>query len=229
MTHHVLDDDPMLIAHHGRLCWQFDNGRIMPVVRGGDDPDPEPKTFSQADLDRIVADRLARVKAEPPADYAQLQAAATELAALKATAKKAEDDRLSADEKTTNKIAELEASIQKANDAVAAAKSEAQTEKVRATIIAEAMKQKAVDPSDIVALLPKDAVTIGDDGQVTGAEAAIKSLLEAKPHLVGPTAPLRPKPDPGQGKTGDAKDFGAAGLAEARKRFGTPVAAQQQQ
>lgn len=228
MTCQTLDDNPMLIAHQGRLCWQFDNGRIMPVVRGGAD-EPDEKKFTQADMDRVVADRLARVKTEPPADYADLKKAKDELDALKAKATKDENDRLSADEKTTNKIAELEASIQKANDAVAAAKSEAQTEKVRATIIAEAMKQKAVDPSDIVALLPKDAVTIGDDGQVTGAEAAIKSLLEAKPHLVGPTAPLRPKPDPGQGKTGDAKDFGAAGLAEARKRFGTPVAAQQQQ
>lgn len=227
MTIQTLDDNPMLIAHQGRLCWQFDSGRIMPVVRGGDDPDPDEKKFTQADMDRVVADRLARAKSEPPANYAQLKADAAELAKLKADAQTAENARLSAEEKTNKRIADLETSVKQANDAVAAAKSEAQTEKLRATIIAEATKQKAVDPGDIVALLPKDAVTIGDDGQVTGAEAAIKSLLEAKPHLVG--TPSRPKPDPAQGKPGETKAFGEAGLAEARKRFGTPVAAQQQQ
>lgn len=221
-----IDDDPMLIAHNGKLCWQFPNGRIFPYVAGGAD-EPDEKKFTQADLDRLIAERLTRAKTEPPADYAELQAAAAELTKLKADAKKEEDARLSAEEKTNKRIADLEASVQKANDAVAAAKSDAQSEKLRATIIAEATKQKAVDPSDIVALLPKDAVTIGDDGQVTGAEAAIKSLLEAKPHLVG--SPSRPRPDPAQGKTGDAKDFGAAGLAEARKRFGTPASAGAQQ
>lgn len=55
---------------------------------------------------------------------------------------------------------------------------------IRAAVVNEAAKQGAVDPDAALALLPKDAVTI-TDGEVAGAEQAVKELLEAKTYLLG--------------------------------------------
>lgn len=49
----------------------------------GATPQPEPqdqgRTFTQADVDKLISERLARVKSTPPPDYAQFKAAAAEL------------------------------------------------------------------------------------------------------------------------------------------------------
>jgi hypothetical protein len=137
---------------------------------------PAPRTFDQADVDRIVQERLARAKGDPPADYADLKAAAAELAELK-KASQTELERAQAERDEAKATAE-------------AATASARQILLRASVLAAASKAGAVDPDDVFALLPTDAVTIGDDGQVTGAEDAVKALLEAKPHLVGkPTTP----------------------------------------
>lgn len=217
-----IDADPILIPHNGRLAWLFPSGRIMNLIRGGAGED-DPKTFTQADVDQLIADRLKRVKTEPPADYDKLKADSLELAALKT--KNAADDakNLSEAEKTNARLAALEADLKKSNDATEAAKAEARSEKVRSAIVAEASKQKAASPDQIAALLRKDAVTLGDDGQVTGAAEAVKAFLAENPHHVG--APARPAPDRGQGKAGETKGLGSAGAAEAAKRFGPPATA----
>lgn len=145
---------------------------------------------SQADLDRIIAERVARVKAAPPADYKELQAKAQKLAELEA-ANQSELERA----QTAN--AEL---MQRAE----AAEQATRLAKIHAAVITEASKAGAVDPDAVIALLSNDAVTIDDAGQVTGAETAVKALLEAKPYLqASPPAPTPPGfPDLGQGPRG---------------------------
>jgi len=202
---------PTLTAINGRMVWLCPDGRLLPHVRGGD-TDTDDKTFTQADVDRIVQERLARVKTEPPADYEALKAAKKELDDLKA---KDQTELQAALAKIETLTVERDKVVAERDGAAGAVK-ELQ---LRNAVVAAAAKAKAVDPDDIWALLPKDAVTIGDDGQVTGAENAVKALLEAKPHLVGKTTV--PRPDPAQGQRGDAKDYGSAGKAEAQRRFGT--------
>jgi hypothetical protein len=136
----------------------------------GNQPD---KTFTQAELDRIVQDRVAREQ-KKFGDYDDLKAKATKLDELEAA-----------------NASEIEKAIKRAEDAEARAKaaSERATESARrAAVVAQATKAGAVDPDAVLALLPKDSVTVGDDGQVTGVEDAIKALLESKPYLVGSTA-----------------------------------------
>lgn len=135
------------------------------------EPPKAPESFTQEDVNRIVGERLARAKAEPPADYADLQAAAARLAEIEAAN---QTDLERAQSERDALVAERDAAIEKAA-----------TTALRATVIAEASKAGAVDPDDVFALLPKNAVTVGDDGLVTGAAEAVKALLEAKPHLVG--------------------------------------------
>lgn len=144
-------------------------------------PEESGKAFSQADVDRIVQERLARVK--PPADYDDLKAKADKLAEI-------ESANLSELEKANTRAEQAEANAKAATDRANAALR-------RAAVTSAASTAGAVDTDAVFALLDVDAVTIGDDGQVTGAVEAVTALLESKPYLVGQAQPA-PKP---QGST----------------------------
>lgn len=138
-----------------------------------------PKTFTQADVDRIVSDRLARAKSDPPPDYEDLKKKAGEFDKLEAA-------RLSETEK-----------LQKSNEA-AEARAKAAEEKLdlanrRNAVFAAAQRAGAVDPDAVFALLDQSAVKVGNDGQLTGVEEAVKALLDDKKYLVG----TPPTPTPG--------------------------------
>lgn len=170
------------------------DGRFRPVIAGAEDPpapdpkadpkpDPKPepaKTFTQEELDRVVGERLARER-EKYADYDELKQAKARLDEIEAANK-----------------SELEKAVQRAEQAEAdrdkAAQKAAEIAR-RAAVIAEAPKQGAVDPDAVVALIGSDRVTVADDGQVTGAEQAVKELLDAKKYLVG--EPRLPGPSDG--------------------------------
>lgn len=125
---------------------------------------------SQAALDRIVQDRLARERAKF-GDYDEAKAKAAKFDELEAAS-------ASDLEKATKRAEAAEA---KATAATERAVSALRTSAVRD----HASKLGAVDADAVLALIPKDAVTVGDDGQVAGAEEAVKALLSAKPYLVG--------------------------------------------
>lgn len=170
-------------------------GRLIPVMRGGDET-PEEKAAretaeakakadaeaaanrmftpeQQAAVDRIVQERLARAKAEPPADYEDLKAAAKRLEEIEAANK-----------------TELEKANERAVTAEAAAK--AATESARETalksaVIAEAAKKNVVDPDAALALLDRSTLTLDDNGVPTNVAEAMDALLTAKPYLAGTT------------------------------------------
>lgn len=179
----------------GRPVWRFPNGRTLPVVAGAADADPPPadppadppgdRTFTQAELDRIVQERIARVKAEPPADYEDLKAAKARLDEL-------EQQSMSDLEKLQQQLAERDQALADRDQQLQEITTRAQQAAIRADVVAHATRLGAVDPDAVMAMLPPDAVTIGDDGQVTGTEAAVQALLDAKPYLVGKPAPPAP-------------------------------------
>jgi hypothetical protein len=133
-------------------------------------PETPDKTFTQADLDRIVQDRLNRDRAKF-ADYDDLKAKATKLDELE-QANKTELEKV---------LARAEAAEKRAAEASERANKSA----IRSAVISAATSAGAVDPDAVMALIDHNALTIGDDGQVTGAEEAVKGLLESKPYLVG--------------------------------------------
>jgi len=159
---------------------------------GGDNGQPAEKMLSQTEVDRIVQDRLARERGKY-GDYDDLKAKAAKL-----------------DEIEQANASELEKAVKRAEEAESKAKTageRADANARRAAVVAEATKAGAVDPDAVLALLAKDAVTVGDDGQVTGAEEAVKALLEAKPYLVGS------KTAPKAGSTGSAEGGARGGDA----------------
>jgi hypothetical protein len=131
-----------------------------------------PRTFTQEQLDAIVKERVARVKATPPADYEELKTAAGRLAELEAA-------NQSDIEKAQKRIADLE---RQASDASA----RAQENLLRAHVVSEAAKRNVVDPDAAFALLDRSVVEYGEDGSPTNIAQAMEQLLEARQYLVGP-------------------------------------------
>jgi hypothetical protein len=149
--------------------------KTEPKAEPKKDP-PADKTFTQAELDRVVEERLARERKKFEG-FDDIKARAEKFDELEAKNQSALEKAQTKAEKAEK---ERDEAVQRANQTL-----------VRAAVVAEAAKQGAVDADAVVALLPGDQVTIGDDGQVTGAEQAVKGLLEAKQWLVGntPTPP----------------------------------------
>jgi hypothetical protein len=177
-------------------------------------------------VDRIVQERLAREKAKY-ADYdkfkedseklAEIESAnQTELQKVQAQAAKDKEDREAAERKVQEQQVESQALLR------------------RSQVETAAIKAGAVDPADVHALLSardfkvkKDdkelAVTIGDDGQVTGVEEVVKAFLEEKPNLVGntppppgdggPRTPVQPKDRQAQIKEAEDKGDYATAMA----------------
>ena len=137
------------------------------------------RTFTQAELDRIVQERVARVKREAPPDYEDLRAKAAKLEELEAAQLSELEKAQKAREKAEAKAAEA---IERANRRL-----------VEAAIREAGVELRAVKPEHLPRLIDTESVTIGDDGQVTGAGEAVKAFLEANPEYVGSE---RPKPGP---------------------------------
>ncbi len=129
------------------------------------------KTFTQADVDRIIADRLKRETAKY-ANYDDLQAKATRLAELEA-------------ENASDHEKALDAARKEVRDEVTG-KTRAQLVNAEARALAAAAKFR--DPADVIAQLGAKLadVAVDDDGLVDGA--AVKELVDAlakdKPYLV---------------------------------------------
>lgn len=152
-----------------------------PAPRQGEqDAEPE-RTFTQADIERIVGERLARERSKF-GDYDDLKA------------KAAQFDELESKNKTE---------LEKAREAAQTAQTErdqalnhARDLMVRAALLHAATAAGAVDPEAVVQLADRSEVTIDDAGAVTGADTAVKALLDTKPYLVknteGPSSGAAP-------------------------------------
>lgn len=135
------------------------------------------RTFSQADVDRIVTDRLAK-QGRKFADYDDLAKKAAKLDELEAASQ--------------SDLEKAQARADQAEAAAANAVKQAQAQLSRAAVLVEAAKAGAVDPDAVWALLPSDAVTLDDAGDVQGAADAVKTLLDAKPYLAQQQQPPAP-------------------------------------
>lgn len=179
-----------------------------PAPAPADPPAPD-KTFTQAELDRIVQDRLARQKSQF-ADYDDIKARAAKFDEL-------EEQNKTELQKAQDRAAELERqaaeSTQKAKDAL-----------LRSAVVAEAARQNVVDPDAALALLDRDSLVLNDEGSPTNIAEAMDSLLKAKPYLVGGGRPgnadlgaREPAPGGAQLTRADLKNMSPEAIVAARK------------
>lgn len=140
-------------------------GTGTPDPKAGDTNPATGKTFTQAELDAIVQDRVARAK---PADYDEAKQA---LAEKKAREEGEKTDLQKAKDRETELTGERDA-----------ARREADEVKRSAAVQIEALKQGADEELVALALAGDTSIEV-KDGKVTGAKEAVEKLLERKPNL----------------------------------------------
>lgn len=133
---------------------------------------PVDRTFTPADVERIVKERLARAKIDPPADYDDLKAKAARLADLESA--------------NQSELEKAQARADEAEKRAQQIEADAREIGLRAAIIAEAAKpgRNVVDTADVIALLDRSTLELDNAGNPTNIAVAMDSLLAAKPHLV---------------------------------------------
>lgn len=139
---------------------------------GAGNQEPKKLEFTQEELDRIIADRVARAKPKDYDDLVKLREAQAAAAEKEKTDLQKEKDARAAAEA---KVAETEA---RANGIL-----------IRAAIQLEAAAQNAADAETVVQLLAGNESITVDGDQVKGAKQAVKKLLEDKPFLVKASKP----------------------------------------
>lgn len=143
---------------------QGDGGTQTPP-EGGNTQTTGDRTFTQADLDRIVADRVARAK---PADYDEAKAALEE---KKRREEGEKTDLQKAQDELTQTKAERDEAQRRADETLR-----------QAAVQIEALKQGADEELVALALAGDTSIEV-KDGEVKGAKEAVEKLLERKPNL----------------------------------------------
>lgn len=127
---------------------------------------PSPKTFTQAELDTIIADRLSRAK---PSDYDELKT------------KAAEHDK--AQEAGRSDLEKAQAAQAKAEGERDTANSRVDKMLINTALTTEAEKAGAINVNAVIAMAA-ESVSF-KDGEVAGAAAAVKALKTSEPTLFG--------------------------------------------
>lgn len=161
---------------------------------------PESKTFTQEEIDKIVADRLAREKKklEKFADYDELKTKLSEFT-------KAEDERKKAEMTETERLQaeldELKRIAQEAEESKSKTLESANKRLVKSEfkILAKDLGVRKDALDDAFVLADMSGVEIDDEGNVTGVKEALETLKKAKAYLFGVTEYA--DPSPGQHET----------------------------
>jgi hypothetical protein len=144
-------------------------------------PNPEPpKTFTQEDLDKIVADRIARER-KKYADYEDIKDKASEYEKMleeKKLADLSEKERL---EEIAKKHEEEKQVLSKQLQELS---EKAKAEKIRNEFNKIATSNGVGFLDDAFNLADLSMVTIDEDGKVSGMDDAIKTLVDNKPFLI---------------------------------------------
>jgi membrane protein involved in colicin uptake len=152
---------------------------------------PEAK-FTQADVDRILGERLTR--AEETTQKKLLEALgvanAEEAKTMLSDAKKLREQQMSDLEKAQTAAKELQAAKEKAETDAASAIEKAQTMLMRAAVLAEASKAeyhiKADALPDVWGMIDRSGIKpkADADGEFAGIGEALKALTKSKTYLV---------------------------------------------
>lgn len=163
-----------------------------PPTPDGDEPPAAPpadRTFTQADVDRIVQERLARDRRDRPSDE-EIQAMREAMQRLQEIEDRDKSELQRAQEEAQRLARERDDALTRANRRL-----------IDAAVITEGANLKAVKPEHLPRLIDTDSVTVSDDGTVTGVQEAVKAFLDANPEYVGSGRPVTGSAD--QGPIGD--------------------------
>ncbi|AXN39846.1 phage scaffolding protein [Peribacillus butanolivorans] len=150
---------------------------------------PESKTFTQAEVDKLIADRIARAnkKLDKFADYDDLK---TKLSTFEQAEKERQEAEMTELEKLQAQLAEKDTKEQTLAQQLADLEKAVQNEKIRNAFNQIATSNQIAHLDDAFVLADLSAVTV-EDGKVVGMEDAIQALVDNKPFLI---TKKQPKP-----------------------------------
>lgn len=159
-----------------------------------------PKTFTQDEIDKIVADRIARErkKLEKFADYDDLKTKLSEYTKAEEERKRAE---MTETERLQAELDELKRIAQEAEETKSKTLESANKRLIKSEfkILAKDLGVRKDALDDAFVLADMTGVEIDDEGNVKGVQEAIESLKKAKAYLFGVTEYA--DPSPGQHET----------------------------
>lgn len=147
---------------------------------GGD----QERTFTQADVDRLMGERAHRASQAAVSELLQ-ELEIENLDGLRQTVqahRAAQEAQMTELERAQRRIQELDEERKRLE-------TENRTRMLETEVVTVSTSLGFRNPRDGIALADLSAVTIGDDGKVAGVEEALKALLEVRPYLKGEAAP----------------------------------------
>lgn len=143
------------------------------------DSSADANTFTQADIDRIVKERVDRLKAKY-GDYEDLKARAARLADLERS-QMDETQRMAADMQA---LQERTAAAERARDEALA---QSQERLIRAEVMAQAATMGFRYPADVVRLVDAAELAVDDAGATTNVRDVLERLAQERPDYLART------------------------------------------
>lgn len=152
-------------------------------VESSEAPAETAKTFTQTELDEMIAKRLERErkKFDKYSDYDELK---TKLSEYEQQAEEKRMSELSEVEKAQEQARKFEEQLTALTAQLEAERTKAQEQTLKATYKQVASSFGIIDVEAALVLSDLSAVSFDENGEVVGVEDAIKQLVENKPYLV---------------------------------------------
>jgi hypothetical protein len=165
----------------------------------------ESKTFTQEELDKIVADRLAREKKklEKYADYDAVKTKLSEFEKFEEERKKAD---MTVQERLETEKAEADKKAQEAEERANKALEQANKRLLKAEfrLLAKELGVRKDALDDAFVLADMTSVEVDEEGNVQGVKEALETLKKSKAYLFGGVDYADPSPGQYEAKRGEA-------------------------
>lgn len=143
-------------------------------------PESAEKTFTQAQLDELIAKRIERER-KKFADYDELK---SKLSEFESKAEEKRQSELTDLQKAQEQAKQFETQLQELTAQLEAERNTSRQQAIKNEFIKVASSANIIDVDAAMALSDLSAVEIGEDGKVNGVDDVIKALVEHKPYLV---------------------------------------------
>lgn len=150
-----------------------------PEAKGAEAEEKLPQNVEEAFKRRLERERrrLQEQLQKQYADYDELKKAAAELAKVK-------EAQLSEQERLAKQLEELKSQLAQAQQQQAQLEQERIEALIRAAVVNEATKLGFHDPLDAYRMVDLSALTVEEDGRISGVGEQLKALAEGKPYLL---------------------------------------------
>ncbi|ASN68092.1 putative scaffold protein [uncultured Caudovirales phage] len=152
----------------------------QPAETKVESPEIPEKTFTQTQLDELIAKRIARVEKK----YEGFDDLKAKLATFESQAEEQRQSELSDVQKAQEQAKQFEDQLATLTAQLESERNNSRQQAIKNEFIKAASSANIIDIDAAMALSDLSAVDIGEDGKVNGVDDVIKTLVEHKPYLV---------------------------------------------